>query len=715
MNNSTENIETIELPRGGILIRTSIGNVQFGCPPETIKDTIPTDDGVPLNFVLPFKFFNWVKGISVAELEFPIYYNYFIRKKKTRIICLEQQVPIIETVISQSLFGPDPESIKLDFCDPSRAKDIVNEMGYFRFMTLDDVLEIVTFNNNVVKIDNLEIRINENNNFEVSDTEKNTILIPGQVEYKPKYFLGNKNDTPFKPPLFGMTCLGPSSGFDPGENTSGFIIWLNHNGVMIDPPVNSTEWLLDSNVSPKFIDSIILTHCHADHDAGTFQKILEEEKITIYTTPAIMKSFLKKYSALTGVEQDYLETLFQFHPIEIGEPVFIHGAIFSMRYSLHSIPAIGFTVEYQGKKLVYSSDHNNDPSLHKKLFEDGIISSQRYKELTNFPWDADIIFHESGIPPLHTPIDYLNSLPDEVKKKIHIYHMPKKDFPENSLLSIAEFGIENTLFFDAKPPQFEDSYHMLGLLKHISLFKNMTIGKIQHLLSIVEKENFSKGDVIIKKDTHGDKFYIIANGTIAVKGNLGTKLFGPYDFFGEAALMNNETRTVDVIAQTDMTLFSIEKKRFLSFIKNTEIETTLKSLINVRSGDTWKILSNSRFLKHFTSTQRVILESMLKEISFSESTILITEGKMQENVYILKEGAVLASKNGDNCAILQKGDFIGRAKSAYYQKPSSYSYETTGPAKLFSVNIIDFYNFLCSNPGLIMKLDYVFEQYMFFN
>ena len=48
----------------------------------------------------------------------------------------------------------------------------------------------------------------------------------------------------------------------------GFIIWLNHFGIMVDPPVNSTEWLLDSNVNPKFIDSIILTHCHADHDAG---------------------------------------------------------------------------------------------------------------------------------------------------------------------------------------------------------------------------------------------------------------------------------------------------------------------------------------------------------------------------------------------------------------------------------------------------------------
>jgi metal-dependent hydrolase (beta-lactamase superfamily II) len=81
---------------------------------------------------------------------------------------------------------------------------------------------------------------------------------------------------------------------------------------MVDPPVNSTEWLLDSNVSPKFIDSIILTHCHADHDAGTFQKILEEGKITIYSTHTVMQSFLRKYSALTDVPEPYLRRLFNF-------------------------------------------------------------------------------------------------------------------------------------------------------------------------------------------------------------------------------------------------------------------------------------------------------------------------------------------------------------------------------------------------------------------
>ena len=79
--------KVMSLPRGGYLIETSVGSIQFGAPPETIKDTMKLEGGVPSVFVLPGEFFNWTKGISIAELEFPIYYNYFIKKKKTLVIC----------------------------------------------------------------------------------------------------------------------------------------------------------------------------------------------------------------------------------------------------------------------------------------------------------------------------------------------------------------------------------------------------------------------------------------------------------------------------------------------------------------------------------------------------------------------------------------------------------------------------------------------------
>jgi glyoxylase-like metal-dependent hydrolase (beta-lactamase superfamily II) len=70
-----------------------------------------------------------------------------------------------------------------------------------------------------------------------------------------------------------VTVLGNSHGFDPKGKTSGYVLWINHRGIMIDPPPFSSSILIANNIPPLMIDGVIVSHCHADHDAGTFQKV----------------------------------------------------------------------------------------------------------------------------------------------------------------------------------------------------------------------------------------------------------------------------------------------------------------------------------------------------------------------------------------------------------------------------------------------------------
>ena len=407
---------------------------------------------------------------------------------------------------------------------------------------------------------------------------------------------------------------------------------------MVDPPVNSTEWLEDSNVSPKFIDSIILTHCHADHDAGTFQKILEEGKVTVYTTETVMGSFLEKYSALSDVDTEYLGKLFNFHPVKIGSPLYINGGKFEMFYTLHSIPTIGFRMEFQNQSFVYTSDHNNDPSLHNELFEEKIISRERYDELTNFPWNSNVIYHESGVPPLHTPIKYLDSLPEELKKRTVIYHIARKDFPEETSLTLARFGMENTLYFPTQAPPYEDAYQILSVFKRLDFMQDMPVWKAQELLDIVDIKKFSKGERLIEKGTPGTEFYIIYAGNITVEneGLDDSKIYGPYDYFGEVALITGQSRAADVYAETDVVLFTIEKDKFLNFIVGTEFEKILKKVAATRSIETWNLLSMNRFFKLCTSYQKTWIESIFIPCAIPAPTDTIHEGEMLKSVYLVR-------------------------------------------------------------------------------
>jgi len=702
-----------ELPRGGYLVQTPTGYFQFGAPPETIKDTMFLPGGVPTVFILPKQFFNWRKGISVAELEFPIYYNFFLKKKKTILICNEEQFKRFKTVFNEAVFGPRDLDVTGDYLEGLEVPALKQEMKFFSStFKFSDMVGFGLFNERGrFTYNGVTISQDKEGNFSIFHTGSHIADIPGKIDFKTIYQIGERLHEPFVPPLFGVTCLGPSHGFDPHENTSGFLIWLNHCGIMVDPPVNTTEWLEDSNVNPKFIDSIILTHCHADHDAGTFQKILEEGKITIYTTETVMSSFLKKYSAFADIDESYMRRLFNFKPVKVGQPFYIHGGRFDIFYTLHSIPAIGFNLKFQDQSFVYSSDHNNDPEIHEKLRQQGIISKSRYEALRNFPWHSNVIYHESGIAPLHTPIKYLDSLPDDVRKKIVVYHISEKDFPQETHLTLAKFGIENTLYFNAQAPENVKASQILSTLIQLDFFEDMPISRAQEFIDIVEIEKYQKGDTIIRQGTQGDRFYIIYFGSVSVRTNdlQSRKIYGAYDYFGEVALITNQLRTADVVAETEVVLFTIEKGKFLNFIAGSDFEKTLMRLAKVRDAETWNVISQSRHLNFLTSTQKTWLESMLTPVEFSQSGPVYPEGKEPHHFYIIRSGQVAVTSAGEEVGELSRGDVIihdellktGREKF-------SYNFSNKGPASLYAVSRADALRFFDRNPGVKMKLQYEF-------
>lgn len=50
---------------------------------------------------------------------------------------------------------------------------------------------------------------------------------------------------------------------------------------MVDPPPFSIQRLKRMGVASRLIESIIISHCHGDHDAGVFQKVLDTQQIEV--------------------------------------------------------------------------------------------------------------------------------------------------------------------------------------------------------------------------------------------------------------------------------------------------------------------------------------------------------------------------------------------------------------------------------------------------
>lgn len=246
-------------------------------------------------------------------------------------------------------------------------------------------------------------------------------------------------DSNFVVPTFGVTFLGTSHGFDAKGSTTGFVIWINGGGILVDPPQNSSQYLREKGIPLSFVNKVILTHCHSDHDSGVLKQIVGGEKITLITTKTIERSYRKKIQAVTG--DPGIVDFYHFLPVPIGSAR-IMGANFEFDYSFHTIPTLRFKVSYGGRTISYSADTYYNPQFYAQLREKKILTAEREVSLNMFLWDADLIIHEAGVPPIHTPISILNDLPASLKKKLVIVHCAsipstvEKQIDENTKIQV---------------------------------------------------------------------------------------------------------------------------------------------------------------------------------------------------------------------------------------------------------------------------------------
>jgi len=708
----------IFLSRGGILIPASNGNIQMGIPPETIKDTMKIKGGVPDMYIVPGNMFDLHYGVALAEMEFPVYYNFFIKKAKTRIICNEGQRKRIETVISEALFGPEIMDYVHEYAEGENTHGFPNlraEMDHFRksmgpagSVELEDLIEFCVLDvHGKTSCSGMDVQFDSDGNLRVFEKGKEIALISRDMPLMVRKSASASSKHNFRPPLFGVTTLGAGHGFDPEADTSGLIIWVSRRGIMVDPPVNSTEKLLALGVGPKWIDSVILTHCHADHDAGTLQKILHEGKINLYTTNTIYNSFMKKAEALTGIEINRLKKLVHFYPVCIGRPMIISGGRFNFNYTLHSIPTISIQASLYGKSMVYSSDTMNDPQYIEQLYAEGVLTKDRRDFLINFPWDRDVIFHEAGMPPIHTPLSCLCSLPADIRKRMYLVHVNPQTIPRESGLRVAPTGLANTIELDVKPLLHDEAIEMLDAFSRVELFESLAFEKARELLLVAEVEHYKASDVIFSKGDRGDKFYVVMSGVVDIM--VSGKIITTYDvggYFGEKSLLLDESRTATATSRTDAKLLAIRKDEMLSLIRGTESECLLRRIADFQSVKLRKILKNNEIFGNLTATQQTRLHGLIRPCShaFHPGEVIAGKDSVAGFTYIIVEGKVDVYRGRVLIDTLTKGGLFGVKELFEGEDKKTFSFVAKEETSLCCIEHVDLLRYLDANPGVYVKM-----------
>jgi cAMP-dependent protein kinase regulator len=89
------------------------------------------------------------------------------------------------------------------------------------------------------------------------------------------------------------------------------------------------------------------------------------------------------------------------------------------------------------------------------------------------------------------------------------------------------------------------------------------------LADAIKESWYKQDDYVIKEGTQGDVFYLIMSGkAIATKtlipGHPATQVakYEEGDYFGERALLKNEPRAANIIAQSDLQVIQLDRKSF---------------------------------------------------------------------------------------------------------------------------------------------------------
>lgn len=179
-------------------------------------------------------------------------------------------------------------------------------------------------------------------------------------------------------------------------------------------------------------------------------------------------------------------------------------------------------------------------------------------------------------------------------------------------------------------------------LKNCSFLSELTDLQITKLSEALETERFNDGEFIITQGEKGDSFYIIEEGIVRCtqKKSSGQLIdlisLKAGDYFGEMALMLDDNRYANCIAQGPVQVFTLNKAKFDKLLGS--VQDVLAKQMRVR------ILQSVPLLSKLSAAKLSKLSSVMRVQSFKPGSHIIKQGEEGSRFYIINEGQVKCTR-----------------------------------------------------------------------
>jgi CRP-like cAMP-binding protein len=118
-----------------------------------------------------------------------------------------------------------------------------------------------------------------------------------------------------------------------------------------------------------------------------------------------------------------------------------------------------------------------------------------------------------------------------------------------------------------------DPKQTVGFLQNVPLFSNLNNRHLEHIGKRMVERQYAAGQPIVTQGHGGEGFFVIVSGKAeafrqrADGEKVAVNTFGPTDFFGELALLDDGLRTASVVAAEPTQCLALTRWDFLAALR----------------------------------------------------------------------------------------------------------------------------------------------------
>lgn len=360
-----------------------------------------------------------------------------------------------------------------------------------------------------------------------------------------------------------------------------------------------------------------------------------------------------------------------------------------------------------------------DHEKFKTIFDSGLVPDAFRSEIINLsPDDITWLKLLNGTSSLKETFDllYKKGFPANFRKRMQLFTklVDQKFFKNHTELrqALNNWHTLNSGQWVQSSNIKVDKNHFtkertIPLIQKTTLFNACEKVKAELVFNSSTIKSYSPGDVILKKDTVGDKFYILLQGEVGVilpKVNQTLELIAvlsPWAVFGESSAIFNKPRNADVRAMDDVCVLEVDTKKLVTKNNSKAFDDfkSIKSRLIIN-----QLLAANPLFKGIPSD---LLQLFLKNCrieKYPREKFIIKQGEDSSTFYFILKGSVSVIKDDIPVKSLIEGNFFGEVATLLKEKRTA-SVVCEEDCLVLSIDGDKFIDVLSRNISLALKIE----------